>query len=112
MLVHWRFEGGSNKALEKGTYPVNLIKGVRLEDNAGDDTNTGGNLNLYFELAKEDVLGAVDGRGLLFICNAEDGALGLVVLEGGASGEVKERIRALGEIDINLASECWVRRAV
>lgn len=94
------------------TYPVDLIKGVGLEDNAGDDTGTRSGNQIDLELAEEDVAGAADGRGLLLVGDAEDGTLLLVVGERGALGEVEEAALALGEINGEVSTDGRVGRAV
>jgi len=94
------------------TYPVDLIKGVGLKDNAGDNTGTRGGNQIDLELAEEDVAGAADGGGLLLVGDAEDGTLLLVVGEGGTVGEVEEAALALGEINGEVSTDGRVGRAV
>lgn len=64
--------------------PVNLIEVLRLEDEGGDDTGARSGLNLDVDVAEEDVLVGLEGRGLLDGLDGEDGALFGVVLDVGA----------------------------
>jgi hypothetical protein len=80
--------------------PVDLIEVVGLEDDAGDDTRTGGGLDLTVELAEEDVVVRGLGGGLLLVGDGEDGALLAVVLDGGAGEGVEVLVTlGLGEVD-------------
>ncbi len=87
-----------------------LIEIIRLENSAGDDTLAGGGLNLDFDLAEEDVLAGVDGRGVAVLGDAEDGTLA-VVLQAGAIGQREGVASTLGEVTARRASEGRVGRA-
>jgi hypothetical protein len=80
---------------------VDLVKVVRLEDQAGDDTATGGSLELDIDTAEEDVLVGGDGRGVGGLLDAEDGAT-LIVLELGAVQLEEGVARSLGQVAADL----------
>jgi hypothetical protein len=91
--------------------PVNLVEVSRLEDDAGDDADTGGGLQLDVETAEEDALVAGDGRGVGLGLDAEDGAL-VVVVEAGA-GQLLDGVAGTGgEVALGaLAAEGILSRA-
>jgi hypothetical protein len=81
--------------------PVDLVEVSGLEDDAGDDADTGGGLQLDVETAEEDALVAGDGGGVGLGLDAEDGAL-VVVVEGGA-GQLLDDVAGTGA-EVALAS--------
>lgn len=65
-----------------------LVKIIGLENGRGDDTDTGGGLDLDIDAAEEDVLSSADGGSLSLGADGENSAVA-VVLEGGAGKRVK-----------------------
>lgn len=81
--------------------PIDLIKVVRLEHEAGDDTGTWGSPQNNIDLAEEDVGFAADRGGLVLIGNGENSAEILIVGELSTLGLLKELVLALTEVNVD-----------
>ena len=81
--------------------PVDLIEVVRLEHEAGHDTDATSSAHGHIDLAEEDVLLGADGGRLLLVGDGENGAEVLVILQGGAIGRLEEAVGALAEVDVD-----------
>lgn len=94
------------------TYPVNLIKYVRLEDNAAHDTSTGSSFQLHFSFTKEEVEISVNGGRISLLRNGE---LGTIITEFNIATGSDPAVHGgftLGEVRTeSLAVQAWVRLA-
>jgi hypothetical protein len=64
--------------LASNPLPINLVKIVRLEDDATNDATSGGGPDNSRDSAKEDVLGGADGRGIISLTDHEVGSIVVV----------------------------------
>lgn len=79
-------------------YPVNLVEIVRLKHNTTNDTRATGNLHLDFDIAKEKMKVALDGRRIALFVDDKGGPLRRAVDRAGSSvPAVKGRV-ARGEV--------------
>lgn len=90
--------------------PVNLIKVIGLEDEAGDNANTRSSLDHSLDGTEEEVLGRGDGRRVGLGRNCEYSTQVGVVVESGAIGEGEVVAGALGEVNGHGAAKCRVSR--
>lgn len=79
--------------------PVDLVKVVRLEDEAAHDGGAGGGTCFHRDIAEHDVLGGADRRGIGGLADRELGTVQRVVRQRGAFSEREEIVGALGEVD-------------
>ncbi len=84
--------------------PVDLVKVVGLEDEAGDNTLAEGGLNRNVDLAEEDILVGTDRGSIGLLVDGEDSTV-VGVVDRGAIKLVEDIILALGEVDVDGTSE-------
>lgn len=92
----WRFGGVTGSGAK--TYPVNLIKIVRLQNDRTDDTSARSSLHLDFEVAEEGVELGVHGRGISVLVDGELSTI-IAVLDESVSSTLPALV-ALGEISL------------
>jgi hypothetical protein len=88
--------------------PVNLVKIVGLEDEAGNNTLTSAGLQGDVNLAEEDPLVGLDGGSLGLLADAEDSTLSVIVGDGGTLELLEKVVGALGEVNRNGSTQSRV----
>lgn len=66
--------------------PIDLVKVVGFEDDGGDDASTWGSLHDNINATEEEVEVGLDGRCLVAVGNAKDGAIASILEIGACRG--------------------------
>lgn len=80
-----------------GTYPVNLIQVVRLQDDGADDTGTRSSLHLDLIVAEEGVELGVHGGSIGILVDGELGTI-ITIANDGVVGAHPAGIVTSGEV--------------
>lgn len=115
--------GGCGRCPREGTYPVNLVARVRLEDESGDQPGALCRLERDADLAEKEVTTAGQGRGFARLPDADGKAVGVgakvepsaiargIIVDG---PEAVEPVlpAGFGKVEAGRAAEAPVGRAV